>query len=343
MGFLRRQAMHLLSTKQVQSPDQLSNLFKEANFIRHDPWASGVDITFLARGFVLGIIKDEGSTRTRVSFEVAMKKLGGDTVLLELDENSSVSKGESIEDTVRTVSEYVNAIVMRHSKKGMVGHCSEFATVPMINAGDGDGEHPTQALLDAYTIYRETGSLDNLNIMIVGDLKCSRTVHSLIHLLSLYHGNIFHFISPKDMKLPKEYLPPKWNFFEEEDLSKALKNHGNKIDILYMTRLQKERYLSQNEIKRLYDEGHGNFKIINSNDYTPPSYYVLSDEDISNLGSKCKVLHPLPRNTEIPIKFDSDPRAAYFRQVKNGLYIRMALLTNLFNKKDFFAKSLTKV
>jgi len=329
--------MHLLSTKQIENREQLENLFKEANFLRHDPWSCGVDPVTLARGLVLGIIKDEGSTRTRVSFEVAMKKLGGDTVLLELDKNSSISKGETIEDTVRTMSEYVDAIVMRHSKKGMVQHCANYSSVPIINAGDGDGEHPTQALLDAYTIWREAGKLDNLNVMLAGDLKCSRTVHSLIHLLSLYPGNRFYLISPEDMQLPQEYKYLGMWYKEHKEMGDVLEDVN--IDILYMTRLQKERYLSSGEVAELIKEGKTWYEVP---DKKVP-YYTLTKNDVFHLPPHCKVLHPLPRNNEIPVSFDSDPRATYFRQAKNGLFVRMALLSNLFHKKDFFARTLTRV
>jgi aspartate carbamoyltransferase len=230
-----------------------------------------------------------------------MKRLGGEVVNIHLDNTTSIAKGETIEDTIRTIGEYVDAIVMRHSQKGMVAHCAEISPVPIINAGDGDGEHPTQALLDLYTIKQEVGRTSNLNIMMVGDLKYSRTVHSLIHLLSLYKSNKFIFTSLEDMQVPEEYLPEEDTYTVTKWMTKNLKN----IDVLYMTRIQKERWVN----KKDFDE----------------SFYVLNSEA---LDAKTKVLHPLPRGKEIPISFDSDPRAAYFRQVKNGMFVRMAILDN---------------
>lgn len=306
--------MHLLSTKQIESSSQLENLFKLTEKVKRNG-----NLDFGKR--ILAIVKNEASTRTRVSFEVAMKMLGGDVVNIQLDNTTSLAKGETIEDTIRTIGEYVDAIVMRHSTKGMVQHCASHSPVPTINAGDGEGEHPTQALLDVYTIFKEIGRLDNLHVALVGDLKCSRTIHSLLHLLYLYPHNKFTFISPDSIKIPGEYLPEKHECLERTELSDTLKEIGMKVDVLYMTRFQKERYLRQEEVVGVV-----------------PSYYKLTQEDFDNLNPGCVVLHPLPRGEEIPIFFDSDPRAAYFRQVKNGMYVRMALLYNLFTKKDYFAK-----
>ncbi len=332
--------MHLLSTKQVTKTSELDNLFSQANIMRN-PWQYGIDPVALARGLVLGIVKDEGSTRTRVSFEVAMKRLGGDVTLLELDKNSSIAKGETVEDTIRNMSEYVEAIVMRHSKKGMVKHCSKFSQVPVINAGDGDGEHPTQALLDAYTIHNEIGRLNNLSVMLVGDLKCSRTVHSLIHLLSLYNGNRFYLISPKDMQMPQEYKFLGMWHVEHEEIDGVLNEVGRDIDVVYMTRFQRERYLSNEEVIGYLNRPKSESLIESIASSSDKSYYTLSEHNIKCLKPECRVLHPLPRNSEIPISFDSDPRAAYFRQAKNGMYVRMALLNNYFRKKDFFSKGLS--
>lgn len=298
--------MHLLSTRQIESSEQLDSLFNVANSIR---------CSNLAKNKFLGIVKDEASTRTRISFEVAMKSLGGEVILLDLDNSSSIFKGETVEDTIMTMAENVDVIVMRHSQKGMIHHCSKFSSVPIISGGESDTEHPTQGLLDAYTIYKETGRLDNLNIMMVGDLKCSRTIHSLLYLLSLHKHNIIYLISPEDMKLPEEYFFNDLHFIHNSDFLESLTNIGKKLDILYMTRLQKERY-SENL------------------DNNP--YYCLGEKESQYLGEACSVLHPLPRNKEISTNFDKDPRAAYFkRQIKNGKYIRMALLGNLFTKGTF--------
>jgi aspartate carbamoyltransferase catalytic subunit len=309
---------HLLNTSQVKV-GQLETLFREADMMRNDPWRVGVDPVVLARGRVLAIIKDESSTRTRVSFEVAMKRMGGDVVLLDLDKRSSIAKGESVEDTVRTVAEYVDAIVMRHSQKWMVQTCSKVSRVPIINAGDGDNEHPTQALLDMYTIYREIGRLHNLNIMFVGDLKHSRCVHSLIRLLKLYPANCLYLCSPSDMRLPESY---ECDSDAVSDMPLDMLRHfGDDLDVLYMTRSQKERHICVTE--------------------TTP-YFTFGVDEARYISSDCKVLHPLPRNQEISVEFDSDPRAAYFRQAQNGMYIRMVLLNSLFREGDFFAPSLSK-
>lgn len=319
--------MHLLSTRQINSPSQLDNLFSLAN--------KAHDLKLDSRSRVLAIVKDEASTRTRVSFEVAMKRLGGDVVNVQLDHNTSIAKGETIEDTIQTLGQYVDAIVMRHSVKGMVAQCANHSPVPVINAGDGDGEHPTQALLDSYTIFRELGRLNNLNIMMVGDLKCSRTVHSLIHLLCLYPHNTFTFVSPENLKIPSEYLPQQHECREESELSEALAKDGKKVDVLYMTRFQKERYLSVEEVLEI-DWTKQSSMLIGKHEI--PAYYQLTKVDIANLNLDCRVMHPLPRREEIPTFFDSDPRATYFRQVKNGMYVRMVLLYNLFTKGDYFAR-----
>jgi aspartate carbamoyltransferase catalytic subunit len=316
--------MHLLSTLQIESPEQLDILFREADILRRDPWSVGVDPVALARGRVLAIVKDEGSTRTRVSFEVAMKRIGGEVIVLELDKNSSVAKGETLEDTIRTISGYVDVIVMRHSQKGAVAKCASFSKVPLINAGDGDGEHPTQALLDMYTIKREVGRSHNLNIMIVGDLKCSRTVHSLLNLVSLHSNNNVYLCSPPEMGLPRDYLNKKIRCVEGDMFKEMLKRFGKDLDILYMTRLQKERYN-----KEMWS--------------VAAPYCALGEEEASYLGAECKVLHPMPRNGEIPTSFDSDPRAKYFDQARNGMFIRMALLSNLFRSGNFFTPALSKI
>lgn len=332
--------MHLLSTTQIKSK-QLQSLFKMTDSI-----ISGELIVdnlvikgnySLNRKVILGIVKDEGSTRTRLSFEVAMKRLGGESVLLELDNNSSISKGETLEDTIKTVSQYVDALVVRHSRKGMVEKCAEISSVPVINAGDGDGEHPTQALLDAYTIYKHCGKLDNLNIMIAGDLKCSRTVHSLLHLLSLYENNLIHLVSPEDMQLPEEYKKKDngTKYIWYPDLNQALEHVGKSLNILYMTRLQKERYMSEDEVKEFWSKRKTPYLGDDFRNKVVGEYYTLSPSNWNQIDHDCAVLHPLPRNNEISSTFDKDPRALYFQQVKNGMYVRMALLWNLFVRGKF--------
>lgn len=328
---------HLLSTKQIESLDRLYSLFVDANWLREGRWHFGQEVSNLARGRVLALVKDEGSTRTRVSFEVAMKRLGGEVVLLELDKNSSIAKGETLEDTIKTVSQYADAIVLRHSQRGAVENVAQLSDVPVINAGDGDGEHPTQALLDIYTIFRRVRKLDNLDVMFVGDLKSSRTVHSLLHLLALGENNSIHLVSPKDLKLPDEYdslFPNKTTWDTELDV--ALEKYGKKLNVLYMTRFQRERYLSRDEVLKLTESGCNFGSAMCRLSGIVPSYYKL-DEKCARLLGHGIVMHPLPRNEEIPKSFDNDLRAAYFDQVRNGMYVRMAMLANLFTRGSFFS------
>lgn len=314
--------MHLLSTRHISSTWQLESLFYKAEKLR-----DGKEQKQSARGRVLAVVKDEGSTRTRVSFEVAMKRLGGDVVLLELDKNSSAVKGETLEDTIKTISQYADAIVLRHSRKGAVQRAAEVSAVPVINAGDGDGEHPTQAILDAYTIWRRFRRMDDLSVMLVGDLKSSRTVHSLLHLLALYKNKDIHLVSPKELYLPDEYhnllRRNCVNITHDYELDVALEKYGKGLDVLYMTRFQKERYEGVHEMSRMAG--------------IEPTYYKLDAKCVGLLRGDTAVMHPLPRNGEIPVEFDKDSRAVYFDQVKNGMYIRMVLLDNLFSGNSFFA------
>jgi aspartate carbamoyltransferase len=305
--------MHLLSTARYAQKGDLDQLFKTADLLQK-PHISHIDPYYQARGRVMAIIKDEGSTRTRMSFEVAMKRLGGEVTLLELDNTSSISKGESLQDTIRTVSEYVDVIVLRHSRKGAVQEAAAASRVPVINAGDGDGEHPTQALLDVYTIYQKFGSLDGLNVMLVGDLKHSRTVHSLLHLLVLYKDIKVQLISPPDLMLPPHY----YGFLRSHGVEPAGSSDLEKRlsldppDVLYVVREQKERRA-----------------------YKCWQYPVVTEQVMDMLPATAMVLHPLPRCGELPVTLDIDPRCAIWRQVRNGMEIRMALLYHLFTHKSF--------
>jgi aspartate carbamoyltransferase len=245
-----------------------------------------------------------------------MKRLGGEVLLLEFDKNSSASKDESFEDTAVAMSQYCDALVIRHSEKEMVQRCAELVKIPSINAGNGDGEHPTQALLDVFTIKEEIGRLNNYNILLVGDLWSGRTIHSLVQLLKLYQGVCVYLCSPPFMCLPEEYRAGLNIMDEQYDLCTMLKRHGSSINVLYMTRHQKERR-----------EG--------DSVQTVP-YCYLGDKEQSYLHHEMKIMHPLPRNQEIPTELDKEPQAAYFRQAQNGMYVRMALLDNVFFKGDFF-------
>lgn len=265
----------------------------------------------------------EPSTRTRFSFETAMIRLQGNILSESNAKNLSVSKGETLEDTIRTVSNYADVIVLRHSEKGASQRAVKVSTVPLINAGDGDGEHPTQALLDLYTIYQNFKSFEGLKVLFCGDLQHSRTTNSLLSLLSLFDGVEVITTSPPQCQLPYDgvrniSLKNSWH----ENLKSALKK---KPDIVYMTRLQKERIISANTILSSCKKVEDYF---NWNDY------CLTPDLIKNLKDNAIIMHPLPRNAEIHESIDDDSRAVYFsQQIRNGLKIRIGLLYSIFYGK----------
>ena len=254
----------------------------------------------------------EPSTRTRLSFEAAMYELGGNVLGFSEAQSSSAAKGESVSDTVRTVEAYADIIAMRHPKEGAPTVAAAKTRIPIINAGDGGHNHPTQTLTDLLTIKREVGRLDNLTIGLCGDLKFGRTVHSLIQAMVRYDNIKFIMISPKELKLP-EYLinevlvKKNIEFVETESLEESMAE----LDILYMTRVQKERFFNEADYVRLKDT------------------YILTPDKLDHAKPTMRVLHPLPRVNEISVEVDKDERACYFRQAKNGKYIRMALILKL--------------
>ena len=254
----------------------------------------------------------EPSTRTRLSFEAAMLNLGGHVLGFPSENVSSATKGESVADTIRVVSCYADIVAMRHPKEGAPLRASRYSRIPVINAGDGGHQHPTQTLTDLMTIRRRMGRLDDLTIGLCGDLKFGRTVHSLVNALSRYDHINFVLISPTELKLPR--------YVKEEALKKKgipytqttdLESVIPQLDILYMTRVQKERFFNEEDYLRLKDS------------------YILTPEKLENAKADLSILHPLPRVNEITVAVDKDPRAAYWRQVKNGKYIRMALILKL--------------
>ena len=257
----------------------------------------------------------EPSTRTRLSFEVAMLELGGSVIGFSEASSSSASKGESVADTAKIVSCYADIIAMRHPKEGAPYVASQAASIPVINAGDGGHNHPTQTLADLLTISREMGRLDNLTIGLCGDLKYGRTVHSLIEAMSRYKGIQFVLISPEELKIPGFI---RYNVFENQGLPytevSSLEEAMPDLDVLYMTRIQRERFDDPWEYERLKDS------------------YVLDTEKMQLAKKKMCVLHPLPRVNEISVRVDDDPRAAYFRQALNGKYMRMALILKLLDE-----------
>ena len=254
----------------------------------------------------------EPSTRTRLSFETAMLNLGGSVLGFSSADSSSASKGESIADTIRVISCYADICAMRHPKEGAPLRASMYSRIPVINAGDGGHQHPTQTLTDMMTIRRRLGRLENLTIGLCGDLKFGRTVHSLIKSLSRYTNIRFILISPEELRVPdyviREVLEPKNIPFEEVS---SLEDVMPQLDVLYMTRVQKERFFNEEDYIRLKDS------------------YILTEDKMKLAKENMAVLHPLPRVNEITLPVDNDPRAAYFEQVQNGVYVRMALIMTL--------------
>ncbi len=303
---------HLIDIQQM-STDELSELISVAEDIIENPqkYAEACKHKKLATLFF------EPSTRTRLSFEAAMYELGGNVLSVSSAGSSSAAKGESVADTAKTVSCYADIIAMRHPKEGAPLVASMNSSIPVINAGDGGHNHPTQTLADLLTIWREKGRFENLTVGFCGDLKFGRTVHSLISALSRYTGIKVVLISPEELKLPsyvkEEFLLKKGIEFEETvDLVGAMPS----LDVLYMTRVQRERFASEEEYLRLKDS------------------YILTPDKLEGAKSDLSILHPLPRVNEIAVAIDSDPRACYFKQVLNGKYMRMALILKLLAEKD---------
>ena len=263
-------------------------------------------------GKILATLFFEPSTRTRLSFESAMLSLGGQVLGFSSAASSSASKGESVADTIRVVSAYCDIIAMRHPKEGAPLVATMHSLVPVINAGDGGHNHPTQTLTDLMTIHKEKGHVDNLTVGFCGDLKFGRTVHSLVAAMSRYTGIRFVFVSPEELKLPR-YV--KEQYIKEKNIpytqSASLEEVMPELDVLYMTRVQKERFFNEEDYLRLKDS------------------YILTPDKLANAKKDLCILHPLPRVNEISVSVDDDPRACYFKQAQNGRYIRMALIMKL--------------
>jgi aspartate carbamoyltransferase len=272
------------------------------------------DSLTLLRGKILATLFFEPSTRTRLSFEAAMQRLGGGVISMGSVESSSVAKGETLTDTAQTVAQYADVIVIRHPRMGSAKEVADAVSIPVINAGDGAGQHPTQALLDLYTIRKELGTLKNLKIALVGDLKNGRTVHALVEVLS-HFGVRFYFVSPDLLRMPEEVAvrmkEKGCEVIETDDLVMA----ASKSDLVYMTRIQKERFADLSE----YEKVKGS--------------YIIDREFLDRLKKKITILHPLPRVDEIHPEVDSYPGAAYFRQMRNGVFVRMALLAMILGKR----------
>ena len=294
------------------TPEELDSLMDTAEDIiaRPDDYADACKRKKLATLFF------EPSTRTRLSFEAAMYELGGNVISVTGAGTSSAAKGESVADTAKTVSCYADIIAMRHPKEGAAAVAARNASIPVINAGDGGHCHPTQTLADLLTIRREKGRLGNLTVGLCGDLKFGRTVHSLINAMSRYEGLHFVLISPEELKVP--------SYVKNESLKKknipytqvtSLEEVIGDLDILYMTRVQRERFFNEEDYLRLRDS------------------YILTPEKMKKARADLSVMHPLPRVNEISVAVDDDPRACYFKQVLNGKYMRMALILMLLGLK----------
>lgn len=286
----------------VREIDEILNLAEE---IMKNPSA----YSRVCEGKLMATLFYEPSTRTRLSFEAAMKRLGGEIIGFSEPNSSSVSKGESLADTMRVVSGYVDVIVMRHPIAGAAEEAINYTSVPFINAGDGGNQHPTQTLTDLLTIKSLKGTLNNHTIGLCGDLKYGRTVHSLVKAMIRYENNKFVFISPEELKMPN-YIKEKirsYSYYETTKLDESL----NKLDLLYMTRVQQERFADKEEYERLKDT------------------YILDKEKMEHANKKMLVMHPLPRANEISTDIDSDKRAVYFKQATYGMYVRMALIMKL--------------
>ena len=292
---------HLLSIEEYNR-DSLVALFNLAQHYQNDGPNRQLFFDRDKPSKILANLFYEPSTRTSSSFFAAMKRLGYDVLPINGVQYSSVTKGETLEDTVRTLGSYVDVIALRHPEIGSAQRASQVSTVPIINAGDGIGEHPTQTLTDLYTIWQKFGKIDNLTITTMGDLKNGRTVHSLLNILRLFNVKI-QLVSPDNLIAPFQYAHGV-NVYASGYLTKFV---AGQSDVLYMTRVQEERG-SKGE-------------------------YELSEGDVANLKDDMIVLHPFPRNKEIPIWFDTDPRAYYFRQIENGLYIRMAILSEILSNE----------
>lgn len=294
------------------SLDELDEIFKLADGIISEP----EKYTHICDGKILATLFYEPSTRTRFSFEAAMLRLGGRVIGFSEPNSSSVAKGESISDTIRTIACYADIAVMRHPKEGAPRVASLYSDIPVINAGDGGHQHPTQTLTDLLTIRSKKKGLSNLTIGLCGDLKFGRTVHSLIKAMSRYENNKFILISPRELKTPdyivKEILEKNnIEFIEVERLEDVI----DKLDILYMTRVQRERFFNEEDYIRLKDS------------------YILNEEKMKMAKDDMIILHPLPRVNEIAYEVDNDPRACYFKQAKYGMYVRMALMAKLLGVK----------
>lgn len=299
---------HLVSINDF-SKDDIARILELAAEFEKDPSQQ------ILEGKVIASLFFEPSTRTRLSFESAINRLGGRVIGFTDATSSSVSKGESLKDTIRTVANYSDMIIMRHPIEGSARLASEVSSVPVVNAGDGANQHPTQTLLDLYSIKKTQGSLDNVNLFLVGDLKYGRTVHSLLMAMSNYENVTFNFISPEELRIPNEYklfLEKKGiPYYEHRDFDGIIEH----ADIIYMTRIQRERFSDPMEYEKTKNS------------------YVLRDKMLENAKDNMRVLHPLPRVNEIHEDVDTNAKAYYFTQALNGVFTRQAIISSILGLK----------
>lgn len=286
------------------SKEEILDILKLAKSFEKQPNQNLLD------GVVVGVLFFEPSTRTRLSFEAAIQRMGGRVIGFSDATNSSVKKGESLKDTIQTVNQYADLIIMRHPIEGSARYASEVSTVPIINAGDGANQHPTQCLLDLFSILQTQQRLDDLNMTFVGDLKYGRTVHSLSIAMTMFNTT-FHLVSPLELKLPSavklHIKDKKLDYYQYTEMSPAIPLS----DVLYMTRIQGERFADPMEYERVKNS------------------YILNREMLNNCKPNLKVLHPLPRVNEINTDVDDSPQAYYFQQAQNGMYVREALIAHI--------------
>ncbi len=302
--FLRAMNQHSLVSISDLSKEQMLHLLEQARYFEENPNHKILD------GMVVGTLFFEPSTRTRLSFETAVNRLGGRIIGFSDANTTSSSKGETLKDTIKMVSNYVDLIIMRHYLEGAARYATEVTDTPVINAGDGANQHPSQTMLDLYSIYKTQGKLDNLVITMVGDLKYGRTVHSLLMAMKYFNPK-FRFVACEELRMPKEYKQfcdeQGIEYEESEDFSPEIINSS---DIIYMTRVQRERFSDHAEYDKVKD------------------LYSLHNDMLAESKENLKILHPLPRVNEIDMDVDDNPKAYYFQQAQNGLYMRQALICN---------------
>jgi aspartate carbamoyltransferase catalytic subunit len=308
---------HIVESQQF-SPHNLIKLFKLIKTLEYHQKTFGIQEHCL-KGKIIATLFYQPSTRTRLSFESAIMRLGGQVLTTEnAKEFSSAAKGETIEDTVRVIGQYADAIIIRHYEEGTVARAAAVSPVPIINAGDGPGQHPTQALLDAYTIYKHFGNVSNLKIQFVGDLANGRTVRSLVYFMAKFPRNYFIFVSPKSLRMKNdilEYL--KVHHWRYQETTK-IQTEG--IDVTYATRIQEQCFADPEDFKQVFGT------------------YIIDNKIANKLPEKSIIMHPLPRVNEIMLEVDSNPRAKYFEQAGNGPYVRMAILKQIFAEHPFLFK-----